>query len=80
MSHPIQTVNVIKFRSLDPPNIISHTAWRRGVAGSRAAEAHFVELVKEQKGDLCSNEELVAMIDDGYCEVGEGAILLTHTC
>lgn len=79
MKNRIQTVNVIVFPSLDPPNIEGHDAWPEGVAGNKAAEARFAELVRQQYADI-SAKDVQAMLDDGYCDLGEGAILLTHTC
>ena len=79
MENRIQTVNVIEFRTLDPSNIDGHDAWHEDKEGNKAAEARFAELVRLQK-DGISDDDVQTMIEDGYCEVGEGAILLTHTC
>ena len=77
----MNTVNVIKFASGTDYQIDALESHPDTPDGNKDAEATFQAWVRKAKGDEEeSDEEMDACLDDGICEVGEGAIVIVHSC
>jgi len=77
----LNTVNVIKFASGKDYQLDALESHPDTPEGNRDAEATFRAWVRKAKGDEeVSGEDMDAYLDVGICEVGEGAIVIVHSC
>jgi hypothetical protein len=80
MIRSISTVNVIDFGSLAISNINQLVSFPDTPEGVAAAQMVFKDWVTDAAGDNTpSEDDLEDALDNGIFEVGEGAIVLTHS-
>lgn len=75
----IPTVNVIDFKELDTINIAAMKSYQETPEGNKEAEATFVDWVQGAAPELVSDEDMAVHLDNGYYEIGSGAIVITHS-
>lgn len=76
----LNTVNVIDFSNLAECSITALNSYSDDAEGNKQAEAVFAEWVRTAKGDeQVTDEDMESYLEDGICEIGEGAIVITHS-
>lgn len=80
-SHVVGTVNVIDCKKAEDFAVEGLKSFPDTPEGNKAAEALFVEWVKQSAdpANLPSEEDLEAALEDGIFEIGEGFIAITHS-
>jgi len=73
----INTVNVIEVLYSNQWNVSVHS-FPETTEGNKAAEELFHQIICENM-DMLSSEDIARCLEDGVCEVGDGAILLVHS-
>lgn len=73
----MNTVNVIEVLDSNQWNVSVHS-FPETTEGNKEAEELFDHLVRESV-DTMSSEDMARCLEDGVCEVGDGAILLVHS-
>lgn len=75
MVDPIRVVSVIETRAEN--EILNMTSWPETPEGNQAAEDHFKACAQETTER--TDDEIEEALADGILEVGEGAIIITHS-
>lgn len=76
----LATVNVIDIKNAADSAIQSMESFPDNTEGCKAAQTLFAEWVRQAKGDEeVSEADMETYIEQGMCEIGEGAILLVHS-